>query len=298
MIMTNPSGYRLLAYSPSTHLKLLLVDVAEPARILANGHLNGPASSMIQAAALAATALLGGDLGRPEETITFQFKCDGPIKGFLMEASGAGGLRGYVEQKVLEEYDTNPAMDLTETLGRRAAFRIMRSFPGALLAQSQLQIAAPVRLDSALEHYYSHSEQRDTAVRHSVHLSEPTYLDCARGLLLERLPEGSQQLFQKLQKALRQEGAPFALESSAPLAALSDYLGISDFEERSRTELRFACSCSSERVTSMLEGLPTDELRAMASASHPASIYCHMCGRGWSIPQPHIEAILKARGSR
>ncbi len=56
--------------------------------------------------------------------------------------------------------------------------------------------------------------------------------------------------------------------------------------------LRFACSCSRERVDAMLVSLGHEEARA-AAADGEASVRCEFCGQRYTFPPEEIEALLR-----
>ena len=56
-------------------------------------------------------------------------------------------------------------------------------------------------------------------------------------------------------------------------------------------ELRFGCSCSRERVESMLQSLGRDEAEA-AVADGAARVRCEFCGQGYSFTPGEIEALF------
>lgn len=292
---TNPDSLRVIAWSPENQVKLVAVDVSAPARILERGHLNGPASSAIQASALTALALMATDLARPEETLTFQMKCDGPVKGFLYEAAKTGGLRGYMEKKVLPDYDESPELDYPALLGRQAVIKVTRAMPGKILSESMITIPGNTPLDYVVDFYYQQSAQRDTMTRCLLRRNKQFQIERATGVMIDRLPECDPEYFRKLQAILLSDVSTEILEADNPIIALAEELDLVDFIIRDINQLKFACHCSSERVIALLRSMPTDDLHALQANKEGTQIFCHMCGRGWTITPDQVTAVLKDR---
>jgi molecular chaperone Hsp33 len=60
--------------------------------------------------------------------------------------------------------------------------------------------------------------------------------------------------------------------------------------------LRFACSCSRERVASMLQSLGEEEARAAAAAADgEARIRCEFCGEQYRFGLGEIAALFPSR---
>lgn len=293
MIMSKNADSLLSAFSPAAKIRVVYVEVTDSARELERSHLCGPTAGLIQAEALAGVALLGAELAQPEEAVTLRLQVSGPIGGVLVEARADGGLRGYTQVKVLNDLDDCEELEASSALGEWGEVQIVRAVPGKILSSAMMEVS-PASVTKGLEVYYRQSQQRHVLVQLSA-LAYGGFIDGARGLLLECLPDGDKEVFGRLAGFADDGTVLDCLEASASLRTVCETLGLADCVFQKPRPLRFACPCSPERVEGMLEGLPSSELEAMMGEGRPAQIFCHMCGKGYEVGVDRLKGILDAR---
>jgi molecular chaperone Hsp33 len=291
MIMAKPMDCMTLAYSPHARIQFVLVDVTDAARGLEASHLNGPTASLVLAEALAGVALLGADLTRPEEAVTLRMRVSGPVQGVLVEMTKDGSLRGYTNRKVINELDGREELESEDAFGDHADVQIIRSVPGHILAHACLE-THPASVRCAVQQFYEQSLQRRVAVQ-LVAIAYGGRLDLARGLLALGMPDTDHGELERLFALFQDDTVAQELEACGTLAELGETLDFADLQFEPARPLRFACRCSQARVEAMLEGLGPDELIAMTQK--PASIYCHMCGKGYEVPVATLTKFLEKK---
>jgi len=294
MIMSKVADSLTLAFSPAARIRLAYAEVTDSARELERSHLCGPTAGLIQAEALAGVALLGVDMVEPDETVTLRLRVSGAVGGVLVEACADGGLRGYTQVKVMNELDACEELDVSSALGEQAEVQIVRSVPGKILSSASTDIS-PASVMKGIEQYFRQSLQRQVLVQVSA-LAYGGFLDGARGLMVECLPDADHEKFARVARFFEDGTIIECLESSLSFAALCQTVGLDDCVFERPKPLRFACRCSDERVLGMLEGVPSADLESLILEDRPAQIFCHMCGRGYQVPVDRLQDILKRRG--
>jgi len=294
MIMSKVADSMSSAFSPSARITVVHVEVTDSARELERSHLCGPTAGLIQAEALAGVALLGAELAQPEETVTLRLRVSGPIGGVLVEASADGGLRGYTQVKVMNELDACEELDASAALGELAEVQIVRSVPGKIVSSGATDVS-PASVTRGIEQYFRQSLQRQVLVQISA-LAYGGFIDGARGVLIECMPDGSREAFSRISRFIEDGTLLECLEASATPATLCETIGLADCVFQPPKPLRFACRCSQARVEEMLSGMPADELSALAQEQRPAQIFCHMCGKGYQVGVDALLAFARARG--
>ena len=293
MIMSKVADSLTAAFSPSARIKLVYAEVTDSSRELERSHLCGPTAGLIQAEALAGVALLGAELSQPEETVTLRLRVSGPVGGVLVEADADGGLRGYTQVKVMNELDACEELDVSTALGERAEIQIVRSLPGKILSCGSTDVS-PASVIKGIEQYYRQSLQRQVLVQISA-LAYGGFIDGARGVLLECLPDGDREVFNRMNRLVEDGTVIECLEASASLSTVCETLGLSDCVFQDPKPLKFACRCSGPRVEGMLAGMPIGDLEAMILEARPAQVFCHMCGKGYQVSIDRLQEILKSR---
>ncbi|MDD4623685.1 MAG: Hsp33 family molecular chaperone HslO, partial [Kiritimatiellae bacterium] len=285
---------RAAAFSPAAKIRLVLVEVTDSARELERSHLCGPTAGMIQAEALAGVALLGSELAAVAETVTMRLKVSGPVGGVLVEAGADGSLRGYTNVKVMNDLDAREELDVSVALGEQAEMQIIRSVPGRILDSAATSLSH-ASVTNCVELYFRQSLQRPVLVQIAA-LSYGGFLEGARGLMVEKLPDGDDAVFARLSRYFEDGTLLECLECAASLKTVCETVGPEDCVYEKPFPLRFACRCSEERVAEMLTSLPVGDLKALILEDRPAQIFCQMCGKGYQIGTEQLREILKKRG--
>ncbi|MCF7855068.1 MAG: Hsp33 family molecular chaperone HslO [Candidatus Pacebacteria bacterium] len=279
--------------SAATNIRATYVDTSISARELSQRHLLGPSASFVLGEALAAVSLLSADMSDKDECITLRLDVDGPIQGYLVEAGSSGNLRGYTRSKVLNSYDGTPLSRSLYVLGDNGNAAIVRSLPLSVLSTANLRVDAPCTR-VAVARYFNHSMQTPTGVSLFTAADE-TAVTTARGLAVERMPDGDREAFVKVLELLASEDPLKVLQVDDPAANLAIALGIPDLTAHETRALQFFCCCSHEKAAAVLSTLSPEELREMIDSGKGTTIYCHMCGRGFAIGVSEIQAIADTK---
>ena len=255
---------------------------------MARAHLSGPTAALALSEAVVGVALISRELSLPEEAVSLRLRVDGPIDGVLVEADINGALRGYTHKKVLNQFDGQEVITSLPAWGERGEAAVVRSVPGRLISQAVVEARAPM-VAEALNFYYNMSLQRRAFAVIEAYAWEEG-VEMARGLLIECLPDGDQEVFAKLCEAADDGFVQEALEHADEPASLWAELNQRATSDAPR-KLRFACRCARTSALQALAALPRDERRAMIDAGTPAEIDCHMCGHHYTFTPEELKGI-------
>lgn len=279
--------------SESACIRCVWVDVSQAAKALEARHLCGPTSALVLGQALADAALLASDLAGSEEAACLQVRVSGPVRGVVTEATGAGGLRGFTYTKVMNELDQADEIRVSNALGASGKAQVTFSEPGRIMKQSVLP-ATPPDLRALLARYYNVSAQTPAGVALSVRADSGGLLH-ARGVVVERMPDGSHEPFADALEAFERGDVAGALREPPELGVMAQALGLEDLRIRETRGLRFECRCSQDKTEALLDSLPVAELESMAEAAKPQRTTCHMCGQDYTVTAAVIQEKLAAR---
>jgi molecular chaperone Hsp33 len=234
--------------------------------------------------ACAASALFTGH-AKVNGRLSLQLRSPYALRTLFAECTAQGTLRGIV--RVAEGQD--PPHDLRE-LGEDAVLAITIENPGLDPSEPQryqsLVSLRAAALSEAFENYFHQSEQLPTRLLLAADDK------AAAGLMLQKLPsdEGDSDGWNRA-------GALFdTLQSDELLALPVEELLHRLFHEEdpailAERPLRFACSCSQERVAAMLQSLGTEEAHA-ALADGQAEVRCEFCGQRYLFSAPQIDELF------
>lgn len=247
--------------------------------------------------AAAAAALFTGH-AKVDGRLSVQLRGDGPLRTLFAECTAAGTLRGIAQ---LAEGDSRPVSRDLRTFGPEAVLAITIENHGAA-GRDPMRYQGIVALSSdalsgAFEQYFVQSEQLPTRLLLAAD-PEPRHPRGeirAAGLMLQKLPGDAGD-----DDGWTRVGALFdTLGPNELLSVPAETLLRRLFHEETPAllgakPLRFACSCSRERVASMLQSLGAEEARA-AVIDGSATVRCEFCGQTYRFAPADIDALFTSR---
>ena len=251
--------------------------------ILSHSHYPDAARELL-GQSCAAAALFTGH-AKVNGRLSLQLRSPGALRTLFAECTAQGTLRGIAQ---LAEGADAPH-DLS-ALGPEAVLAITIENPGLDPREPQryqsLVSMQAATLSEAFEDYFRQSEQLPTRLLLAANVTQ------AAGLMLQKLPgdEGDSDGWIRA-------GALFeTLEPAELLDIASEPLLHRLFHEEApailaERPLRFACSCSRERVSAMLESLGAAEAHA-ALADGQVEVRCEFCGQRYGFSQTDIEELF------
>lgn len=239
---------------------------------------------------VAAAALFTGH-AKVDGRLSIQLRGSGAIRTLFAECTGAGTLRGIAK---LADGEL-PATHALSDLGTDALLAITIENPAAH-GQEPARYQGLVGLDAdtlsaAFEGYFRQSEQLPTR------LLLAAGEDRVAGLMLQKLPGDAGDLdgWERANALFDTLGAAELLETPAEIVLhrLFHEDGVRLLGEK---PLRFACSCSRERVSAMLESLGEEEaMAAVTDNAGVAEIRCEFCGETYRYSGAEIAALFAPR---
>ena len=269
---------------PAAGVRGVAVRLDETWRTVA-GRADYPASARELLGEASAAAVLFTGHTKVDGRLSIQLRSQGSLRSLFAECTAAGTVRGIAQ---VSPHQDAPR-DLRE-LGNDALLAITIENPGLdprepQRYQSLVGLEAS-RLAEAFEDYFRQSEQLPTR------LLLATDGDQACGLMLQKLPgdEGDDDGWNRA-------GALFDTLGEAELLAtpVPDLLHRLFHEESlqilTQRPIRFGCSCSRERVESMLQSLGEEEATA-ALADGVAEVRCEFCGQEYRFSPVQIAELF------
>lgn len=234
--------------------------------------------------ATAAAVLFTGHT-KVDGRLSIQIRGEQGLRTLFAECTAAGTVRGIVQ---LTEGQDAPR-DLRE-LGRNALLAITIENPGLdprepQRYQSLVGLDAS-RLAEAFEDYFRQSEQLPTR------LLLAADGDRAGGLMLQKLPgdEGDDDGWNRVGALFDTLGEAELLATPVPVL-LHRLFHEESPQVLTERPVRFGCSCSRERVASMLQSLGQEEAVA-ALADGVAEVRCEFCGQQYRFNPAQIAELF------
>ncbi len=243
-----------------------------------------PAALDLLGEALAAVSLLAQSLKIDGGQITLQIRGEGPVHLLVAQATRERRLRGLVRQSAPLP---GRGGDLKQAFGARQLVITIDSGQG-----EPHQGIVPLvgrRIGDALQHYFEHSEQLPT--RLWLAASEQS----ASGLLLQRLPgpmEDADAWNRALQLADTLSDEELLLLPAGEL--LHRLFHEEDLRLFEAEPMRFACSCSRQRIVEVIRSLGRDEALDIVQEQGGISVTCEFCNAQHDFDRVDITALFDA----
>ena len=142
-------------------------------------------------------------------------------------------------------------------------------------------------------YYFASSEQTPSAVGVGVLVDVDGHVLHAGGFIIQLLPGLTDEEITRLEGALG--GLPHVTalmdQGETPEEILRWVVG-DELTIHEKSEVKFVCQCSSERVEKTLISMGESELRSLIEEDGRAEIVCHFCNEAYQFDQPHLERLL------
>lgn len=290
--MTHPRDLLLRFLLPAAGVRGVAVHLDETWQAIAADKAYPPAVAEMLGEACAAAALFTGHV-KVDGRLSVQLRSTGALRTLFAECTAAGTLRGIARLDEERPADAPAIARDLRALGDDTLLAITIENPG-LGGRDPVRYQGLVTLDAdnlgdAFEGYFRQSEQLPTRL----------LLACdgnrAAGLMLQKLPgdEGDDDGWARIGALFETLGGEELL--ALPPANILHRL----FHEESPDllgdkPLRFACSCSRERVASMLVSLGRHDADAAVDAGHgEAQVRCEFCGQEYRFDAGEIAALFR-----
>jgi len=244
--------------------------------ILSHGDYPAAATRLLGEASVASALFTGHT--KVDGRLSIQLRSSSALRALFTECTSAGTLRGIAQ---LADGEDAPAT--LAGLGEGALLAITIENPGLdprepQRYQSMVALSGD-SLDDAFEDYFRHSEQLPTRL---LLASDGEH---AAGLLLQKLPgdEGDEDGWARASALFDTLGKAELLATPAE-QMLHRLFHEEKPELMGSKPLAFGCSCSHERVASMLVSLGEEEARAAAEDTGAVDVRCEFCGREYHFP--------------
>jgi hypothetical protein len=150
----------------------------------------------------------------------------------------------------------------------------------------------------SLFHYYRQlialRKQNPVVVygKYELVLPEDESILAAGGIIVQLMPDASEQTIQALEDALKTFPPVSVLigEEKTPEEMLQMLLGNS-LEVLDHKPIQFNCTCSRDRMESAIIGLGTEEIRQMIEEDGGAEAVCHFCSEKYHFSAEQLEVM-------
>ncbi|MGE6550892.1 redox-regulated molecular chaperone HslO [Bacillus mycoides] len=242
---------------------------------------------------LTAGTMMGAML-KGEQKLTIKVEGNGPIGPILVDAHANGDVRGYV---------TNPHVDFEGTeQGKLRVYQAVGT-EGFVTVIKDIGMREPFigqspivsgELGEDFTYYFAVSEQTPSSVGVGVLVNGDDSVLAAGGFILQIMPGAQEETISFIEERLQQIPPVSQLieQGLSPEELLYEVLGEDKVKVLETMDVQFNCTCSRERIESVLISLGKAELEQIR-AEEETEVHCHFCNERHKFAKEDITSLIE-----
>ncbi|OUB93032.1 Hsp33 family molecular chaperone [Bacillus thuringiensis serovar medellin] len=243
---------------------------------------------------LTAGTMMGAML-KGEQKLTIKVEGNGPIGPILVDAHANGDVRGYV---------TNPHVDFEGTeQGKLRVYQAVGT-EGFVTVIKDIGMREPFigqspivsgELGEDFTYYFAVSEQTPSSVGVGVLVNGDDSILAAGGFILQIMPGAQDETISFIEDRLQKIPPVSTLieQGLSPEELLYTVLGEDKVKVLETMDVQFNCTCSRERIESVLISLGKTELEQVREEEEETEVHCHFCNERYKFSKEDITNLIE-----
>ena len=286
--------YIIRATAANDQIRAFAAVTTEMVETARAAHNTSPVATAALGRLLTAGAMMGAMMKGEKDVLTLQIKSGGPIQGITVTADSQGNVKGYVgNPDVCIPANAKGKLDVAEAVG-----------PGFLTVIKDMGLKEPysgqVMLQTCeiaedLTYYFATSEQVPSAVGLGVLMNKNNTVRQAGGFIVQLMPFAEEEVISRLEQNVQKISSVtnHLEEGHTPESLLEKVLEGFDIQINEKTDTRFHCNCTKERVEKALISIGRKELNEMIQEGKPIEMNCHFCNTNYTFTVEELKEILR-----
>ena len=260
-------------------------------------HQTSPVATAALGRLLTGGVLMGSMMKNPEDVLTLQIKCDGPIGGLTVTADAMGHVKGYVNHPEVMLPPKNGKLDVGGALGQ-GILNVIKDM-GLKEPYSGQTILQTGEIAEDLTYYFAASEQVPSSVGLGVLMNRDNTVRCAGGFIIQVMPFVEERVLRQLEENIgAMRSVTDMLDGGhSPEEMLSGVLSGMEVEITDTMSAGFACSCSEGRIEKALISIGKSEIEDMIRDGKPIEVKCHFCNTAYTFSVEKLGQILEKQNA-
>lgn len=244
---------------------------------------------------LTAGTMMGAML-KGDQKLTIKVEGNGPIGPILVDAHANGDVRGYV---------TNPHVDFEGTeQGKLRVYQAVGT-EGFVTVIKDIGMREPFigqspivsgELGEDFTYYFAVSEQTPSSVGVGVLVNGDDSILAAGGFILQIMPGAQEETISFIEERLQKILPVSTLieQGLSPEELLYAVLGEDKVKVLETMDVQFNCTCSRERIESVLISLGKTELEQVREEEEEETeVHCHFCNERYKFSKEDITNLIE-----
>lgn len=256
-------------------------------------HQTSPVAAAALGRLLTGGVLMGSMMKNPEDVLTLQVKCDGPIGGLTVTADAQGNVKGYVNNPGVMLPPKNGKLDVGGALGQ-GILNVIKDM-GLKEPYSGQTVLQTGEIAEDLTYYFAASEQIPSSVGLGVLMNRDNTVRYAGGFIVQVMPFVEETVLRRLEENIAGMKPVTAMLDGghSPEEMLSHVLSGMEPEITDTMPAAFACNCSRARIEKAIISIGKQEIEDMIADGKPIEVKCHFCNTAYEFTVEELKRILE-----
>ena len=236
--------------------------------------------------------LMGSLLKDTGHRVTLQVSSKGPVRSILVEADGAGQVRGYMGEPTVNIPSRNGKLDVSAAVGK-GILHVIRETGGAEPYSGTVPLVSG-EIAEDLASYFVQSEQIPSALSLGVFVTPDHSVAAAGGFLVQFHADIDDDLIVHIEQALGALPTVTNLvqEGYGPQDILRRAVGGLDLEVVRHVTPIWHCACTRDRVVGALLALGPHQLQELIDEQPDTQVRCEFCTTEYSFSHDELSQVL------
>ncbi len=245
---------------------------------------------------LSAGAMMGSMMKGDNDRLTLQMSGDGPIGQMTVTVDSHGNVKGFPEHPdvdIPEKYQGK--LDVGGAVGKGILTVIMDlGMDKPYNGQVEIQTG---EIGDDIAYYYTVSEQTPSAVGLGVMVDTDSSVKHAGGYIIQVMPDAKEETIKAIEdKVFLADSVTVMMEDGkTPEDILGYFLRDLGLEILDKTEVRFHCDCSREKVAGALATISKKDLDEIINDGEEIEVRCHFCNSAYKYSVDEVRALREAK---
>ncbi|WP_068621757.1 Hsp33 family molecular chaperone HslO [Paenibacillus tuaregi] len=256
-----------------------------------------PTATAAMGRTLTAAAMMGSMM-KGKEQLTIQVRGDGPIGQIVAVANARGEVRGYVHNPHVHlPSNSLGKLDVAGAVGTGGFIHVIKDLGLKEPYRGSVPIVSG-ELGEDFTYYFAVSEQTPSAVGLGVLVDADSSVNVAGGFIIQLLPGLSDAEISAIEQAVGQlPSVTSMLDQGLSLEEMLKRI-VPDVRVLDEMEIKFACTCSRERVEKTLISLGESELEQLIEEEETTEVVCDFCREPYVFTRAELKELLEQAKSK
>ena len=234
---------------------------------------------------LTGVAMMGQMLKSDSDSVTVQIKGGGPAGRILAVSNGAGDVKGYVENSIVElPPRADGHLNVGAAVGKDGTLDVIRDLGMREPYIGQVPLVSG-EIAEDITNYFAISEQTPTVCALGVLVNPDLTVQCAGGFIVQLMPGATEDEITRLEKNIgAMPGVTTLLQQGKSIPDILN-MALDGFnpELLDSTRIDYCCDCSLDRVERTIRSLGKKEVEKLRDEDPIAEVNCQFCGKQYKV---------------